>query len=324
MMSEEDDVFLSEQTETKSLVSPSTGNNREYTQIYGSDDVQPHRRSHSNHSSHHSNHESQSSRPCSQSSNHSNQGSRHDSTSEHPQRKLESISEDTFNDSCDVYISNPRRHGNTFQPPRRSKRSLRSESSEDDFYEDVHIDRNGATKPLMYPRQHSHARPISKQLSLHRKKCRQCCCSFFYVILIILGLALFALVIVFLVQNYASDWFHVKTTQNRTSEVNVNKQHWKAATQSRKPDEKIVGCTSLSVEDVWVVGIPKLMTESAFRLVDINSDGVLDILFGFATGEYSTSICCHDWAMMPCCHGYNAVALTGTPVHDITVSFCVT
>ncbi len=42
----------------------------------------------------------------------------------------------------------------------------------------------------------------------------------------------------------------------------------------------------MQVEDVWVTGIPKLMTESAFRLVDVNQDGVLDVLFGFATGEW--------------------------------------
>lgn len=47
---------------------------------------------------------------------------------------------------------------------------------------------------------------------------------------------------------------------------------------------KVVGCSRMSAEDVWVVGFPKLMTESAFRLLDINGDRVLDVLFGFATG----------------------------------------
>ena len=48
----------------------------------------------------------------------------------------------------------------------------------------------------------------------------------------------------------------------------------------------VIGCSHIEVEDVWVKGIPKLMTESAFRLLDVNKDGVLDILFGFATGEW--------------------------------------
>jgi len=48
-----------------------------------------------------------------------------------------------------------------------------------------------------------------------------------------------------------------------------------------------VGCGELSVDDVWVSGFAKLMTESALRLLDINHDGVLDVLLGFATGMYS-------------------------------------
>jgi len=46
-----------------------------------------------------------------------------------------------------------------------------------------------------------------------------------------------------------------------------------------------VGCGELAVDDVWVSGFAKLMTESALRLVDVNADGVLDVLMGFATGR---------------------------------------
>ena len=46
------------------------------------------------------------------------------------------------------------------------------------------------------------------------------------------------------------------------------------------------GCTNISKTVVWTHGIPKLITESAFRLVDVNQDGILDIIFGFATGKF--------------------------------------
>ena len=46
-----------------------------------------------------------------------------------------------------------------------------------------------------------------------------------------------------------------------------------------------VGCSELSVDDVWVSGFAKLMTESALRLLDVNEDGTLDVLLGFATGR---------------------------------------
>ncbi|XP_061183880.1 uncharacterized protein LOC133192057 [Saccostrea echinata] len=46
----------------------------------------------------------------------------------------------------------------------------------------------------------------------------------------------------------------------------------------------IKGCNHIEVEDVWITSLPKLLTESAFRLLDVNQDGILDIAFGFATG----------------------------------------
>jgi len=50
-----------------------------------------------------------------------------------------------------------------------------------------------------------------------------------------------------------------------------------------------VGCGELTVDDVWVSGFAKLMTESALRLLDVNKDGVLDVLLGFATGPQKYS-----------------------------------
>ncbi|XP_062569092.1 uncharacterized protein LOC134231186, partial [Saccostrea cucullata] len=46
----------------------------------------------------------------------------------------------------------------------------------------------------------------------------------------------------------------------------------------------IKGCNHIEVEDVWITPLPKLLTESAFRLLDVNQDGILDVVFGFATG----------------------------------------
>ena len=38
------------------------------------------------------------------------------------------------------------------------------------------------------------------------------------------------------------------------------------------------------IELIWTSGFPKLLTETAFRLVDCNSDGILDVIFGYGTG----------------------------------------
>lgn len=55
--------------------------------------------------------------------------------------------------------------------------------------------------------------------------------------------------------------------------------------------KKIVGCSQFGVEEVWVKNFPKLLTESAIRLVDINQDGVQDVVFGFATGRNIQFLC---------------------------------
>ena len=47
------------------------------------------------------------------------------------------------------------------------------------------------------------------------------------------------------------------------------------------------GCDRFYVEDVWTVGFPKRFSHSALRLVDVNRDGVPDVLFGYGTRTYS-------------------------------------
>lgn len=44
-------------------------------------------------------------------------------------------------------------------------------------------------------------------------------------------------------------------------------------------------CVELEVLDVWNVTFPKLLTESAVRTVDVDRDGVMDVIIGFATGR---------------------------------------
>lgn len=48
---------------------------------------------------------------------------------------------------------------------------------------------------------------------------------------------------------------------------------------------KILPCTQITTQDVWVKTFPMLTTETAIRLNDINSDGIEDIILGFGTGN---------------------------------------
>lgn len=48
--------------------------------------------------------------------------------------------------------------------------------------------------------------------------------------------------------------------------------------------EEVLPCTSLSSSIVWVRTLPKLTSEAPLRSVDVDGDGVEDIIVGFSTG----------------------------------------
>ena len=172
-----------------------------------------------------------------------------------------------------VYNKGGKRNGylpDTFDRPP----DWENEYSEEDevFVEHPRLDHSSATKPLMYPRQrakvrgrgpHCRCRPIINAV----------CCFLF----LVLSLGSLMSLVVYFVNKH-----------NKSKEDILPNKHTPVLFLKQKPEvdySDIVGCDHIDVEDVWVVGIPKLLTESAFRLVDVNQDGVLDIIFGFATGK---------------------------------------
>lgn len=46
---------------------------------------------------------------------------------------------------------------------------------------------------------------------------------------------------------------------------------------------KMTHCNDIYTEDVWVQTFPKLTSESALQLNDVNSDGILDIIIGYGS-----------------------------------------
>lgn len=63
---------------------------------------------------------------------------------------------------------------------------------------------------------------------------------------------------------------------------------WKKGPLFIEGTQQFIPCDNIEVQDVWVQQFPKLLTESSFRLLDINGDGVDDIVFGYATGTLNT------------------------------------
>lgn len=61
---------------------------------------------------------------------------------------------------------------------------------------------------------------------------------------------------------------------------------WIVSKTNLRPNPvKLLPCSKLSVTDVWSVKLPKLTSESPIRTLDVNKDGVEDVLFGYGTGK---------------------------------------
>lgn len=67
------------------------------------------------------------------------------------------------------------------------------------------------------------------------------------------------------------------------SESNVAEDIYSNPINHSSRESTIRGCTNLTSTKVWHSTIPKLMTETAVRLNDVNKDGTDDILIGFMT-----------------------------------------
>lgn len=53
---------------------------------------------------------------------------------------------------------------------------------------------------------------------------------------------------------------------------------------SQPSAKKLTPCTEFAITDVWVQSFPKLTSETAVRLNDVNHDGILDVILGYGTG----------------------------------------
>ncbi|XP_026286303.1 uncharacterized protein LOC113211963 isoform X1 [Frankliniella occidentalis] len=83
---------------------------------------------------------------------------------------------------------------------------------------------------------------------------------------------------------------------------------------SHLPNQKLIPCTELVTSDVWVQTFPKLTSETAVRLSDVNHDGVLDVILGYGTGTDGRNVpdfvCTLYFGRDPPCLG-GIVALNG-------------
>lgn len=148
-------------------------------------------------------------------------------------------------------------------------------SDEDEvFVEGPNMEHSTATKPLMYPR----ARTKTKMVHGSIRRCRHIlnaiCCFLF----LVLSLGSLMGLVVYFVNKHEKNKANEEFLQAKTGAFSFYNP------PRTRDFSDIIGCDNIEVEDVWTVGIPKFLTESSFRAVDVNQDGLLDVILGFGTG----------------------------------------
>lgn len=155
-----------------------------------------------------------------------------------------------------------------------------NEYSEEDevFVQSPNSDKSSATKPLMCPRAARATTKFGRNTTF--RKCRSIISAVCCFIFLVLSLGSLMGLVIFYVNKHNKQL--PNTVQSTTSQPTKVNKFVKEKVEIDYSD--VIGCDHISIQDVWTEGIPKLLTESAFRSVDVNQDGILDIILGFATG----------------------------------------
>ncbi|KAF5299712.1 hypothetical protein FQA39_LY11507 [Lamprigera yunnana] len=78
---------------------------------------------------------------------------------------------------------------------------------------------------------------------------------------------------------------------------------------------KLSPCIDYKVTDVWTVTFPKFISESSVQMLDVNQDGIDDVIFGFGTGDdtvlFQDLYCEIFFGVSPPCNG-GVLALNGS------------
>lgn len=56
--------------------------------------------------------------------------------------------------------------------------------------------------------------------------------------------------------------------------------------ESIRDNNSLTPCTNFKLSPVWSQKIPKILSDSQIRLIDIDKDGVKDIVIGTGTGNH--------------------------------------
>uniref|UniRef100_A0A1B6D409 Uncharacterized protein n=1 Tax=Clastoptera arizonana TaxID=38151 RepID=A0A1B6D409_9HEMI len=163
------------------------------------------------------------------------------------------------------------------------KDSFDEEDVSDDVDDEVFIrdgkngfkvdEERGVKRPLMAPRRKFKTNNQFHSDICKKPPCKIFCISFYYAFITIVSLTtLFGVVSILVI--------FVDVSSLPLERI----QLWSVG--SKNYDKSIIPCTDMKPNDVWVRSFPKLTSEAAFKLNDVNKDDVLDIIIGHGSGKY--------------------------------------
>lgn len=141
--------------------------------------------------------------------------------------------------------------------------------------------RRTSSKPLL---QSSKARKTLAAIFRKRARCWKYCEPFCYAFAALLVLITLILLTIFLMALFPV------TIQKIKSLVNSNNMIGKAFNLNELPTQELflgeqTPCTQMSVNKVWSKALSRLNTESPIRKIDLNGDGIVDVIFGYGVDD---------------------------------------
>ena len=147
--------------------------------------------------------------------------------------------------------------------------SEESEEEDDEVFTDSNMQENGsAKKPLIKSKKNGKkSKGIHTEIRTGKPHAKRCCgpiCCIFLAFKSLMGIIALTIILT----NYFT---------------HSNFLFWNFSLPSNAVE--LVGCQNLEIVPVWQVKIPKLIVEGSTRMLHVNDDQVLDIVFGFGTGD---------------------------------------
>jgi hypothetical protein len=68
--------------------------------------------------------------------------------------------------------------------------------------------------------------------------------------------------------------------------VLMNRLGWWSISGESLSNSTTMPCNDLKLSRIWNLKIPKLLSDSQVKLIDVDRDGIDDVIIGTGTGEY--------------------------------------